>query len=55
MNVFLGRKHKLFLPSMITSTTVTLTQMMELLDENKYREAFVILLMLTDIVPSYIV
>ena len=55
INIFLGRKHNLYFPNMITSTTVTLMQLLTMLDGSKYREAFVILLILTDAIPTYIV
>ena len=40
---------------MVTSTTVTVIQMFAMLDEQNFREAFIILLLLNDVIPAYIV
>ena len=55
LNVFLGRKHNVFNPNMISSTTVTVIQMVAMLDGNNFREAFIILLLLNDVIRAYIV
>ena len=55
LNVFLGRKYNFFFPNMVTSTTVTVIQMFAMLDEQNFREAFIILLLLNDVIPAYIV
>ena len=54
LNVFLGRKFNVYYPNMISSTTVTVLQMY-MLDGNHFREAFVILLLLNDVIPAYVV
>ena len=53
LNVFLGRKHNVYFSSMISSTTVTVIQMVAMLDGNNFREAFIILLLLNDVIPAY--
>ena len=55
LNVFLGRKFNVYYPNMISSTTVTVLQMVAMLDGNHFREAFVILLLLNDVIPAYVV
>ena len=52
---FLGRKYNVFFPNMVTSTTVTVVQMFAMLDEQNFREAFIILLLMNDVIPAYIV
>ena len=55
LNVFWGRKYNVFFPNMVTSTTVTVIQMFAMLDEQNFREAFIILLLMNDVIPAYIV
>ena len=54
INVFLGKKRDVYYPDMISSTTVTLMEMVSLVDKNNYREAFMVLLLLNDAIPNYI-
>ena len=54
INVFLGKKRDVYYPNMISSTTVTLMELVSLVDKNNYREAFMLLLLLSDAIPNYI-
>ena len=51
---FLEKIH-CYYPTLITSTTVTLTNLVSLVEEKSFREAMMLILLLNDIVPSYIV
>ena len=52
--MFLGKKRDVYYPDMISSTTVTLMELVSLVDKNNYREAFMVLLLLSDAIPNYI-
>ena len=54
VNVFLGKKRDVYYLDMISSTTVTLMELVSLVDKNNYREAFMVLLLLSDAIPNYI-
>ena len=54
INVFLGKKRDVYYSDLISSTTVTLMELVSLVDKNNYREAFVVLLLLNDAIPNYI-
>ena len=54
INVFLGKKRDVYYADMISSTTVTLMELVSLVDKNNYREAFMVLLLLNDAIPNYI-
>ena len=54
INIFLGKKRDIYYPYMIVSTTVTLMELVSLVDKNNYREAFIVLLLLNDAIPTFI-
>ena len=54
INVFLGKKRDVYYPDLISSTTVTLMELVSLVDKNNYCEAFLVLLLLNDAIPNYI-
>ena len=54
MNIFLGRKRDIYHPHLIISKTVTLMELVSMVDGNNFREAFVILLLLNDAIPAFI-
>ena len=53
MNIFLGTKRDIYYPHLITSKTITLMELVAMVDWNNFREAFVILL-LNDAIPAFI-
>ena len=54
INIFLGKKRDIYYPHLITGTTITLMELVSLVDRNIFREAFVVLLLLNDAIPSFI-
>ena len=54
INIFLGKKRDIYYPDIITSTTVTLMELVSLVDKNNFREAFMVLLLLNDAIPTFI-
>ena len=54
LNVFLGRKY-VYSPNMKSCATVTVIQMVAMVIGSNFKEAFIILLLLNDVIPAYIV
>ena len=54
INIFLGKKRDIYYPHLIANTTVTLMELVSLVDKNNYREAFIVLLLLNDAIPTFI-
>ena len=54
INIFHGKKRDIYYPHLITSTTITLMELVSLVDRNIFQEAFVVLLLLNDAIPSFI-
>ena len=55
INAFLGKKFAVYDPTLIASTTVTLMNLVSLVEEGSFREAMMLILLLNYVVPSYIV
>ena len=52
INIFLGKNRDIYY--LLTSKTVTLMELVSLVDTNNFREAFVILLLLNGAIPAFI-
>ena len=52
LNVFRGRKHKVFFPLQITSTMVTPLQMIAFIDAAQFRNGLICLFLLNDVIPD---
>ena len=55
INAFLGKKFAVYYPTLIAPSTVTLMNLVSLVEEGSFREAMMLILLLNDVVPSYIV
>ena len=55
INAFLGKKFSVYYPSLIVSTTATLLNLVSLVEEGSFREGMIVILLLNDVVPDYIV
>ena len=54
INAFLGKKFAVYYPTLIVSTTATLLNVISLLEEGSFREGMMVILLLNDVIPSYI-
>ena len=55
INAFLGKKFSAYYPSLIVSTTATLLNLVSLVEEGSFREGMIVILLLNDVVPDYVV
>ena len=55
INAFLGKKFTVYYHTLIASTTVMLMNLVSLVEEGSFQEAIMLILLLNDVVPSYIV
>ena len=54
INAFLGKKFAVYYPSLIVSTAATLLNLVSLIEEGSFREGMTVILLLNDVIPSYI-
>ena len=54
INAFLGKKFAVYYPTLIVSTRATLLNVVSLLEEGSFREGMMVILLLSDVIPSYI-
>ena len=55
INAFLGKKFSVSYPSLIVSTTATLLSLVSLVEEGSFHEGMIVILLLNDVVPGYVV
>ena len=55
IDLFLGHGFNVYYPKHLPSGMVTFMSLMNLIQENRYREAFICFLLFNDVLPGYIV
>ena len=55
IKAFLGKKFSVYYPSIIVSTTATLLNLVSLVEEGSFCEGMIVILLLNDVVPDYVV